>query len=193
MKKLEKLDMETTTTKTFDYDAFKQMKNLSQLKLSGYSTIEIHQNFFEQHPNLESLDLSELIKYDKNSTTINDKYCIDLKALANLTALKSLNLSNNNLNIDHKEGEMIFRLENLEKLDLSFGDRNKFIKRELELNETTFERMTKLRVLNLSGNQIKLEGNCFQHLKQLKELNISNTDLKSNDDYDIFGCLKRLE
>ena len=140
LKSLQKLVIGETPT--FNYDALKQVKNLRQLKLSRFKTIEVGEKFFDNNHDLESLDVFELYLFGKNLDTNEnckcETYCIDLKALANLTALKSLNLRDNNLKFDDQEdSETIFSMENLESLDLSLCDRKNFIKRELKLNETT--------------------------------------------------------
>ena len=177
LKIIQKLDM--SSFGPLNITALGQVKHLRELKLVFFS-IEIDKNFLDNHPNLESLDLSIL------NLSSNAKFNIDLKALSDLKSLKSLKLSNNNLSA--KQYNEIFCFENLETLDLSNCYTN-VMNRELNLNEKTFERMKNLKVLNLKGNKIKLVGNCFMHSANLRELDLSQTALNSDKNYEIFSSL----
>ena len=104
-----------------------------------------------------------------------------------MKSLKTLNLSENNINFINKN--MLNSLESIECLDLSV----KWIFHSIELGSSTFQPMKKLKSLKLNGNKIKLTGDCFEPLKDLRELEIADVDIITSEDYSIWKSLKNLE
>ena len=132
---------------------------------------------------------------------LNGAYlCFELTAsIANLTALKSLNLAKNYL--DGMLPEEMGRLVHLEDLDISENycdvpsetpsGRATGIE---EIPEKIFEGCTELRSLDIGMNRLRAIPNSIGKLVLLESLNVGGAnELTSVPDYDVFRKLKQLK
>ncbi|KAG5898335.1 hypothetical protein JTB14_034320 [Gonioctena quinquepunctata] len=167
-------------------------KFIRVLKLQGNQLSQLESHNFKYLS-----DLEELILHDNNITLIEDGVFqgkdnlvhVDLSfnALAffridNLPMLRYLDLGSNELEVDSLEG--IKSSDSLQKLLLDDND-------IAEIKPHSFQRFTKLEMLNLRNNRIVLNNFSFSGLAELESLYLSGNKIQELPEF-VFSDLKKL-
>lgn len=165
LKNLKSLEVTMNSFHSLPNNAFHGLKNLYSLNLSMNFLETLHADVFKGLTNLHILDLS------LNSINVTEYNAFH----GDLKNLRELYLYSNYLT--DIEPETFINLNNLEILDLSWNDIQ-------YLPANSFEQLTKLKSLNLSGN-INLfytEDETFTGLSSsLESLNLSQTYINNTD------------
>lgn len=178
--KMHSINLSYVGLESLQKEIFNEATNVSKLILSKNQLTEIPSLVFVNAKNLTSADFSE-----------NKIVYIDSFAFAGANKLQSLDLSKNELNgLD----EVFNAARNLQVLNLSFNrlsllnPRNFSTCKLLELDvshnnittvqEHTFDKLSELKLLNLSFNPIgDLTSDRFVYLVNLEHLNMKRTNL----------------
>lgn len=137
--------------------------NISKLILSRNQFEQIGENSFPEMPNLELLDLRDVLAFNITS-----------KAFSRMPKLRTLLLSGNKLSTI-PDGVL---LEQLAYLDLSANSGNKFFPSYIYIGRDKFVHMANLSLLNLSFNRVNsLYNDTFTGLTNLVVLGLKNSTI----------------
>ncbi|CAH1110009.1 unnamed protein product [Psylliodes chrysocephalus] len=174
------------TTEPLGLSAFKNMKNLIYLKISGGKIGIIFSNTFKDMPLLQEVDIESVrIEEIQESTFFNlpglEKVTItniDISFLRrgifrNVPELSHISLRNSNLR--YIESESFYEVPKLESL---FLDKNLLT----IVKKNMLYKLTNLNTLILAYNNISIiENNSFDHTPNLSILDLTNNQLKELD------------
>jgi Leucine-rich repeat (LRR) protein len=159
LENLHTLKVTNMKLETFRLEWRMVLRNLSYLSLASNNLRYLNSDLFKYSPNLISLDLNQ-----NNFLDLNDLFN-SLKPLEK--NLKELKLSSNLIS----QVPQSPKYEQLELLDLSNNQIN-------NLNNNTFEKLTKLNYLHLSSNKLtQLSNNMFDNMENLLILVLNNNYL----------------
>ncbi|CAJ0959378.1 unnamed protein product, partial [Mesorhabditis belari] len=154
------VDLSRNRVKEIKNEAFYNFKNMSVLSLEGNNLKKLDKNVFKGAPEEQ---LHQLFLNQNRFTNLLEK------PFSLLKNLKILVLDYNKIKVT---SDLFEGLENLEELSMDFchlGDKN--------FDVNVFDKIPKLRVLSLRGNQFTEVPRAIQKLPNLELLDLSNTSI----------------
>ncbi|XP_046575530.1 toll-like receptor 13 [Haliotis rubra] len=187
---LRMLNLQDNAIRRLDVSSIMCLKNLNKLILSQNRIEHLPDNAFSNLPNLQSLDIANLWALKSvgslvfNSTSLYKLYYANnppftgardnLENMFKFTPnIGILHFSNTKLNIaGERLKDFLLSLQNLESLLMELTGLN-------DLPPGVFSKLTKLRILNLVGNNLpNLTSGVFANVTSISRLSLANCNIK---------------
>jgi len=183
---VEKLILRKNRIVKIDYQAFKQLVNLTELDLSHNQLIseELHPHIFEGKFSSESY---EPLNLQILNLSYNLFHWLHQSLFEHLADLKVLNLAGNPFGVfDYRTSIAISYVSYLEELDLSYCQLR-------ELSHLQFHNIKHLKRLNLTGNQLIDPPKALEEARTLEYLSLDANPIRVINRINAFPTLPKLK